>query len=336
MSIEQDDLSDEKLKQMEEEADALLKESLESEDSEQVDEADPPEESDRPEDIDETPVEEASPEQSGEESEAVPDDPPEPADSEVLDSESEDEAGDELNGLTLKNAEERIRNAQARMHKASQEASETRKEISTLNDQIQTLKGEIEALQRQSSAPQSSSERSDESGDPLDELIGEYPDIAGPLVRQIRVLQQSLQADQEQRARADADAIHYQKILKAHPDAYEIRDSDDFQGWLERQPPLFRRAFDQGASEDVIHLLGSYKQAVGQVAGQPEPHIDTKPKRLEEGRKIADPPTPRSRRPVQTLGRPRFTREQIAKMSPSEFEKHEEEIDAAVREGRVT
>lgn len=334
MSIEQDDLGDEKLKKMEEEADALLKESLESGDSEQVDETTPLKESDPPEDNDETPVEELPPEQSGDEPEAAPDDPPEPVDSEAPDSESEEEAGDELNGLTLKNAEERIRNAQARMHKASQEASETRREISTLNDQIHTLKGELEVLQHQSSTPQSR-ERSDESGDPLDELIGEYPDIAGPLVRQIRVLQQSLQADQEQRAKADADAVHYQKILKAHPDAYEVRDSDDFQGWLERQPPLFRRAFDQGASEDVIHLLGSYKQAVGQVAVQPEPHIDTKPKRLEEGRKIADPPTPRSRRPVQTLGRPRFTREQIANMSPSEFEKHEEEIDTAVREGRV-
>lgn len=333
MSIEQDDLSDEKLKQMEEEADALLKQSLEA-DSGETDDVDPPGESDPTEDVDETPVEEEPVEQSADETETAPDDPPESTESETPDSESEEEAGDELNGLTLKNAEERIRNAQARMHKAAREASETRKEISTLNDQIQTLKGEIEALERQKSAPVSE-EKSAERGDPLDELTREYPDIAGPLVRQIRVLQQSLQADQEQRAKADADAVHYQKILKAHPDAYEIRDSDDFQGWLERQPPLFRRAFDQGASEDVIHLLGSYKQAVGQLAGQPESRIDTKPKRLEEGRKIADPPTPRSRRPVQTLGRPRFTREQIANMSPSEFEKHEEEIDLAVREGRV-
>lgn len=333
MSIEQDDLGDEKLKQMEEEADALLKQSLESEDSGQ-DDIDPPGESDLPEDVDETPVEDNTSEQSEDEPETVPDDPPEPADREVPDSESEGEAGDELNGLTLKNAEERIRNAQARMHKAAREASETRKEISTLNDQIQILKGELEALERQN-ATHKSEVTGDERVDSLDELVGEYPDIAGPLVRQIRVLQQSLQADQEQRAKADADAIHYQKILKAHPDAYEIRDSDDFLGWLERQPPLFRRAFDQGASEDVIHLLNSYKQAVGQIAEQPEAHINTKPKRLEEGRKIADPPTPRSRRPVQTLGRPRFTREQIASMSPSEFEKHEEEIDLAVREGRV-
>ncbi len=332
MSIEQDELGDEKLKQMEEEADVLLKQSLESDSGQ--DDADPPKESDPLKDLDETPVEDEPSAQSEDESEAAPDDPPQPADSEAADSESEEEAGDGLDGLTLKNAEERIRNAQARMHKASQEASEAKREISTLNDQIQTLKGEIEALQRQNSTPESR-ETATESGDPLDELVGEYPDIAGPLVRQIRVLQQSLQSDQEQRAKADADAIHYQKILKAHPDAYEIRDSDDFLGWLERQPPLFRRAFDQGASEDVIHLLSSYKQAVGRVEAEPVHRIDTKPKRLEEGRKIADPPTPRSRRPVQTLGRPRFTREQIANMSPSEFEKHEEEIDAAVREGRV-
>jgi hypothetical protein len=99
----------------------------------------------------------------------------------------------------------------------------------------------------------------------------------------------------------DQVKAHFDTIAAAHPDMRRIADSDDFQGWVERQPPMVKEAVQSGTASDVIEVLNRYKLAVGMVRAKP-----------------------------------RFTSKQIENMSVEEFQRREKEIDEAMKAGLVT
>lgn len=94
---------------------------------------------------------------------------------------------------------------------------------------------------------------------------------------------------------------HFDAILAVHPDALALAKTDDFLGWVSRQPPMIQQAVKSGTDEDVIDVLTRYKKAVG---------IRKKPRS--------------------------FTSAQISAMSQEEFNKREKEIDEAIAAGLVT
>ena len=250
---------------------------------------------------------------------------------------------DELQGLTVENAAERIRNAQHRMHKATEETAGLRRlnaQIMARAQQAETALAETKT--RQADIPPASPD-SDQAGKPyadLQALAEDYPNIINPLLSTLKAMSARVEslggevgeikvgtaktAEESARiARETAEAAHLAAIFKAHPDAGKIRVSDDFEGWLDRQSSMYRYAIERGTAEDVINVLDEYKAVVGG------------PSRLDKARAVATPPTPRART-QPTSGRPRFTRAQIDAMSPAEFAKHEAEIDAAMARGDIT
>lgn len=246
---------------------------------------------------------------------------------------------DDLDGLSLQNAEERIRNAQARMHAATAEAGTLRKEVGQLRADNQRLSADVQMLQqeaaqlRQAPPPKAvdSAPSSIDDGD-LKSAMEEWPEVVNPLLKRNQQLEARLQAlegrvtktvasSQEAEERAKAEA-HSQAILARHPDAFEVAGTDDFQGWVARQPNVVRLAVAQGTSDDVVWVLDQYKQAVGMS------------NRLEQAREAATPSTPRARK-QPTVTTPRFTRAQIQAMSEDEFLRNEAEIDKALASGLV-
>ncbi len=150
------------------------------------------------------------------------------------------------------------------------------------------------------------------NNDDLDSVVKDYPTVAGPLVREIRTLHHSIsrqsnevqrvKSDLENRRRQEATKAHFAAIRKTHPDLDEISASDDFQGWLSRQTNMVKRAAAEGDAKDVIEVIDRYKAAVG-IGGKQK--------------------------------KPRFTRAQIAAMTPEQFEKNEAAIDQAVANGEI-
>lgn len=146
--------------------------------------------------------------------------------------------------------------------------------------------------------------------DDLDAVVSDYPTVAGPIVRELRNLHRVIsqqdaevkqtKADIENQRRQESERAHFGAIRKVHPDLDEINSSDDFQGWLSRQSALIQRAAAEGNASEVIDVLSRYKAAVG-----------------------------------LTRKRPRFTRKQIAAMTPEQFAENEAAIDAAVAAGEV-
>jgi chromosome segregation ATPase len=230
--------------------------------------------------------------------------------------------------LTIQNAEKRIKDAQRRMTKATQETASLRRENDTLRQRVTDLAGEVATLKTQVMAPAATDAD-------LARLTEEYPDLAKPLLGQIHRLQSELegfksqanemrnhsQVDAQERAKLE----HQNAILAVHPDAFEVAQTESFREWLDAQPSYMRQVVEKGSSEDVVDLLNSYKDTLA----KPKQVTQT----LEQAREIAEPKT-RSTKP-KPEGRKNWSRAEIDAMSPTEYLKHELEIDQALKEGRV-
>lgn len=74
-----------------------------------------------------------------------------------------------------------------------------------------------------------------------------------------------------------AEQAHTQEILDAHKDAFEVAESKEFASWKSGQPGYVQAAIDRtlqaGSAQDVIDLLGQFKQVhagtAGAAAGDP-------------------------------------------------------------------
>ncbi|WP_057091922.1 hypothetical protein KV708_08515 [Comamonas thiooxydans] len=68
-----------------------------------------------------------------------------------------------------------------------------------------------------------------------------------------------------------AEQAHTQKILDAHKDAFEVAESKEFASWKSGQPGYVQAAIDRtlqaGTAQDVIDLLGQFKQVHAAAAG---------------------------------------------------------------------
>lgn len=263
-------------------------------------------------------------------------------------------------GLTLDNARERIRNAQARMHRATQEAAELRKKVASQDGELSALRSDVSGLNQQIEAlkkakpPASPDTVADDMSDAeLQSMAEEYPTLAKPFIKQINALNnrvkeltdrlakvdgkvtETVQSTKD-KEKADADKAHFDAILAVHPDAFEVYESDDFNGWLLRQPPAFARSMKDGMADDVIYVFNEYKKAVGLTKPEPKGDEGGAKDRLAKARAAATPNvrqvrTDPSRKPVK----PTFTRDELANMPQDEFERREAEIDEAMAEGRI-
>lgn len=224
----------------------------------------------------------------------------------------------------LRVAEERVRNAQARMTQATQEAAANRRRIEELE----------RALEEAKKAPPQPPADTDADAS-LESLMQEYPEIVTPLVERLRHLEGRLgtlsnqvetthKTVQETTAQESARA-HREAVMRAHPDAYAIAATPEFQAWVGTQPPVVQAAVQNGSTEDAIWVLDQYKSAAKPAATND---------RMERARASASPAMPSARRQPVTP-QPRFTRDQIARMSPEEFTRHEKAIDEAMAKGLI-
>lgn len=242
------------------------------------------------------------------------------------------DSADELDGLTLQNAEERVKNAQARMHAATREASDMRREIETLRVENRRLLIDADSLRQQLEQAQATPRQNADSGpiddDDLKSALEEWPEIITPMMKRNRALEARLKQIESQVSEASRSAqekivhdAHNQQILASHPDAFDIARTDDFQGWVSRQTPMIQTAVNQGTADDVVWVLDQYKQAVGTNT------------RLNRAREAATPQVSRTNR--QPKNGPKFSRAQIAAMSDEEFARHEADIDRALEAGLI-
>lgn len=205
-----------------------------------------------------------------------------------------------------------------------------KREISELKVQLEKKDKEVQTSQ----IPQNVEEAR--------EWVMKYPSLASVLktlwkedieqmVEDLGPRLQKLEEREEKITLAEAK----REVLEAHPDFDKLLNDPNFIEWVQRQPDekgrIGEAIFDSLNSLDVqgaIRAVNIYKQ-----------ELDTKnkPTRTRAATREAAETVGRTsgvRLPEETNGKPTFSESQVDRMSIRDYEKFEDAIDEAKREGR--
>ncbi len=197
-------------------------------------------------------------------------------------------------------------------------------------DEVRTLRTQLEQSSKQFIPPKSKDE--------LESWRKEYPDVyemvetiamskADSRAKEMETKYQNLQVQQEEIAKEKAEV----ELLKLHPDFNDLRSKDDFHEWAAKQDPVIQdwlyentsNASLAGRALDLYKMdrgLGKYSKKEEQTAKKEAAKVVSKTKKAEA-----------SEAPTKKV----WSNAAIAKMSVREYAKHEEDIDKAVRDGRI-
>jgi len=197
-------------------------------------------------------------------------------------------------------------------------------------DEVRTLRTQLEQSSKQFIPPKSKDE--------LESWRKEYPDVyemvetiamnkADNRTKEMEDKYQNLQVQQEEIAKEKAEV----ELLKLHPDFNELRSKDDFHEWAAKQDPVIQDWLYENTSNaslaaralDLYKMdkgLGKYSKKETQDVKKEAAKAISKTKKAE----VSDAPTKKV-----------WSNAEISKMNVREYAKYEEEIDKAVREGRI-
>lgn len=198
-----------------------------------------------------------------------------------------------------------------------------RKHMNELNDRIKELEANREAGTTEFRPP-----KSDED---IEAWAKKYPDVAGIVeaiaekkaAEKFRTAEDRLRQIDELNEQAER-AKSLNKIREAHADFDDLKESDEFHDWAEKQPKWVQQALYENDDDpaSVIRVIDLYKVDNG---------LDTKSRNKSTRDAASAVVTKRTTKPDATDVGTRFTESQVAKMSAAEYEKNESAILEAMR-----
>ena len=139
---------------------------------------------------------------------------------------------------------------------------------------------------------------------------------------------QFLQEQQTQIAKEKAEV----ELLKRHPDFMEIRATDQFHEWAQKQDPTIQGwLYENTDNADLAaRAIDLYKMDAGITSKAEKPK--SKDAKKDAAKAVT---TTKKGNQVNVTEKKIWTVDEISKLKPYEFDKHEKEIMAARREGRI-
>jgi len=262
--------------------------------------------------------------------EALPVEAPDPTDTAETIAEKDDNqegvSGEpEDMSLALQKAEKAMKGAQSRMTKATQEAADLKRQNADLLKGLAELKAQIGEQQKDDSK--------------LEKLREDYPDLASPLLDELKRTQDEVKAQrdalaaQEQRKEDEitdkAAEAHFDRIKEEHSDVETIIDSADWLNWLEDQDYQTKQWIQAGSSNDVNNVLNKFKADMGVSQSTPQERA------LEKAKAVAEPKMPKSQKPKLKGGTKSWSVDEIMRMPNEVFEQHQAEIMQSMAGGKI-
>lgn len=207
--------------------------------------------------------------------------------------------------------------------------SHSQKRENDLKKKIEELNGQLSEVTKQEIAFPKTKEEVLAWAERFPDLAGIIKTIALEEVQSVREEIQKTRKTIEQENHEAEKVKAFRKLLKAHPDFEEIRETDAFHDWVGEQTAMIRDAlYDNDTDADAaIAAVDLYKYKTRQTP----PKKDTQTGQREAARGVA--PTQRTTPDVDSGGFD-YTESQVAKMNVKEYAKHAEAIDKAMRERR--
>jgi len=211
------------------------------------------------------------------------------------------------------------------MTKATQEAADLKRQNADLIKSVTELKSQLVESSK------------DESK--LAQIREDYPDLAGPLLDELKRTQDEVGrakdalAEQEQskyqEIQEQAQAEHFERIRAVHPDVDQLIDTADWLNWLEEADSQTKTWIQEGSSNDVNSVLSRFKADMG----QPAPTLQEQA--LERAKTVAEPKMPKARKSQIKGEKKHWTVDEIMRMPNKVFEKHQTEILKAMESGSI-
>lgn len=200
----------------------------------------------------------------------------------------------------------------------------------TVND----LKKELSDLKKQVEAKGKPSIQLPKTIEELEAKKKDYPDLYS-LIESVAILKAKQVSEEinekittlEEREAQLAKKTAKQILLEAHPDAFSIKDSAEFEEWFLKQRKGIQNLFNSDDPEDVIAGFDAYKSALS-VKKNPD-----KSGNLDASMTVKT----NAKGAVPEGGSPSYSESQIereTRRNPNWFEKHEAAINEAIAEGR--
>jgi len=198
-------------------------------------------------------------------------------------------------------------------------------------DEVRTLRTQLDSSSKQIIPPKSKEE--------LEAWKKEYPDVyemvetiaigkADSRAKEMEDKYQNLQVQQEQITKEKAEV----ELLKLHPDFSDIRAKDDFHEWATKQDPVIQDWLYENTSNANLagRAIDLYKMDKGLGKYSNKKEMDIKKEAAKAVSKTKKAESTEGAKPKKI-----WSNAAISKMNVREYAKYEEEIDKAVREGRI-
>ena len=218
---------------------------------------------------------------------------------------------------------------------ADRKANEEKAEKEALKAELLNLKNEVRTYKN----PEADITTIEQARD----WVHKYPDLAKTLKtlwkEDFQIMKEELGANITDLQQANLQISReraFNQVLRAHPDFQDLVQNVEFQEWVDRQPeekgPIGKAIFEalrvnETDADAAIKAVDLYKR---------EKEFSRKPKK-EQAREAVETVT-RARNtvaPSENGGRKIFKESQIEAMSRWDFDKYEDEIELARREGRI-
>lgn len=209
------------------------------------------------------------------------------------------------------------------------------KERTEYDRKLKDMSTEIEKLQK------GTKEKLPRSEEEIKTWMEDHPDLAsmvlyladkaaGERTRNVEVELERVREDQLEVAREKA----YLNLKKLHPDVDDIRGSAEFHAWVDEQPDEIKAWFYDNETNHILAAKGIdiYKREKG--LDKKKPGRPPKADNLDNSQIVT---TTRANGEINLdphKGKKVWRESEVAKMSQRDFERLEDEIDAAIDEGR--
>ena len=199
----------------------------------------------------------------------------------------------------------------------------------------QELKDKIRELEGQISTATKEAIKLPKSDDELAAWTKEYPDVAK--VIETIATKKALELDKgmEDRLKAIAEKEAEAKrltaesqLLQLHPDFEDIRNDEEFHGWVERQPSWVQKALYENETDarSAARAIDLYKVDM-KIADTKKEKSDKGAASLVTAKNTSNVAKTKSSQSNQ------WRESQVAKMKAHEYEKNEKAIDEAIKSG---
>ena len=199
----------------------------------------------------------------------------------------------------------------------------------------QELKDKIRELEGQISTATKEAIKLPKSDDELAAWTKEYPDVAKVIetiatkkaLELDKGMEDRLKAIAEKEAEAKRMTAESQ-LLQLHPDFEDIRNDEDFHGWVERQPSWVQKALYENETDarSAARAIDLYKVDM-KIADTKKEKSDKGAASLVTAKNTSNIAKTKSSQSNQ------WRESQVAKMKAHEYEKNEKAIDEAIKSG---